>query len=277
MTNQRVAIITGTSSGFGALIAETLAKDGFRVFATMRDADGRNMGPKRKLESLGISVVEMDVTDQASVDAGAATILAATDRIDVLVNNAGTLYSGITEAFSPESLERQLATNVVGPHRFNRAFLPSMRKRSSGLVVFVSSIFGRYVVPYIGVYAASKWALEALAESMSYELRASGVDIAIVEPGIFATNIVNVMTTPDDTARAATYDAGAAKIMQAMGEGMQSTAGNAQDVADAILTLVNTPSPDRPLRTTVPAQSPAAQINDAAKPFQQGVLSSLGL
>jgi hypothetical protein len=85
------------------------------------------------------------------------------------------------------------------------------------------------------------------------------------------------MTTPDDTARAATYDAGAAKIMQAMGEGMQSTAGNAQDVADAILTLVNTPSADRPLRTTVPAQSPAAQINDAAKPFQQGVLASLGI
>jgi NAD(P)-dependent dehydrogenase (short-subunit alcohol dehydrogenase family) len=141
--NQRTAVVTGTSSGFGRLTAQTLAAGGWRVYATMRNVAGRNAAAAAGLRSSGISVVELDVTNDASVDAAAKTILAEAGTIDVLVNNAGTGYFGIQEAFTPDAVEQQLATNVVGPLRVNRAFLPSMRKNKRGLIVYVSSGGGR--------------------------------------------------------------------------------------------------------------------------------------
>jgi NAD(P)-dependent dehydrogenase (short-subunit alcohol dehydrogenase family) len=276
MPSHQTIVITGTSTGFGFDTARLLAEAGHAVYGTMRDVAGRNAEPARKLSALGVTVVELDVTDQASVDRGAADILRRAGQIDVLVNNAGTAHMGTTEAFTAASFERQFATNVTGPFRLSRAFLPGMRERKSGLVVFVSSVVGRFVVPFAGVYTASKWAIEGLAESFSYELRPFGVDVAIVEPGAYATNIFNAIVTPDDAERLASYGE-VGKTFDKIGAAMASTAGASIEVAEAIVGLVTAPAGSRPLRTPVPAGSPADAINAAAAPVQRAVLERFGL
>jgi NAD(P)-dependent dehydrogenase (short-subunit alcohol dehydrogenase family) len=274
--SQRVALITGTSSGFGHLTARRLAQSGFRVFGTMRDTAGRNAEPKQALERLGVTVVELDVTDGASVERAADQVYAATGQIDVLVNNAGTAHMGVAEAFTPESFERQFATNVTGPFRVARAVLPGMRRRRSGLIIFVSSVVGRMVLPFTGVYAASKWALEALGESLSYEVRPFGVDVAILEPGAYATNIGNVRIDPDDTERLASYGE-VGRSYEKISAALAESAGDPAEVAEAILALIDTPHGARPLRTTVPAGSPVDAINAGAEPIQHAVLEAFGL
>jgi NAD(P)-dependent dehydrogenase (short-subunit alcohol dehydrogenase family) len=276
MSESLVAVVTGTSTGFGYDTARLLAAAGHRVYGTMRDIAGRNAEAARALSALGITVIELDVTDQTSVDRGAAQILSAAGRVDVLVNNAGTAHMGTTEAHTPQSLERQFASNVTGPFRVSRAFLPGMRANKSGLVVFVSSVVGRFIVPFTGVYTASKWAVEALAESFSYELRPFGIDVAIVEPGAYATNIFNAMLLPDDAARLADYG-DVAKTFDRIGEGLGASAGQPIEVAQAIAALVAAPAGTRALRTTVPSGSPAEAINSAVAPIQRGVLEGFGL
>lgn len=271
-----VSVITGASTGFGFDTAKLLVAAGHRVFGTMRDIGGRNAERAKALTAVGATPIELDVTDAASVDRGAAAILAAAGRVDVLVNNAGTAHFGTTEAFTAESFERQLATNVIGPFRVSRAFLPGMRERRSGLVVFVSSVVGRIVVPFTGIYTSSKWAVEALAESLSYELRPFGVDVAIVEPGAYSTNIFNVQIAPDDTERLASYGE-VGKTIDAIGAGMAQSARDPIEVAQAIAALVAAPAGTRPQRTAVPAGSPAEAINASAAPIQRAVLEAFGL
>ena len=164
MPDKRTIVITGASSGFGLLTAKAFAADGWRVYATMRAPQGRSAPLAAELRSAGVGVVQLDVTDDASVAAAAKTIHAEVPAIDVLVNNAGGAYFGIEEAYTPALVEQQFATNVFGPLRVNRAFQPAMRARKSGLVVYLSSVVGRMIVPFGGIYTASKWALEALAE-----------------------------------------------------------------------------------------------------------------
>src|SRR5580658_5019721 len=130
--SQRTAVVTGAGSGFGRLTAQTLARAGWHVYATLRDPAGRNAPAAAELRAAGIAVVELDVTSDASVDAAAGTILDEAGSVDLLVNNAGAGYFGILEAYTPAAVERQFATNVIGPLRVNRAFLPSMRARRSG-------------------------------------------------------------------------------------------------------------------------------------------------
>jgi NAD(P)-dependent dehydrogenase (short-subunit alcohol dehydrogenase family) len=276
MSTQRVAVVTGASTGFGFETARLLAEAGHRVFGTMRDIAGRNAVNARKLAALGVTPVELDVTDQASVDRGAAAILAAAGRVDVLVNNAGSAHFGTTEAFTPESFELQFATNVGGPFRVSRAFLPGMRAQRSGLVVFVSSVVGRFVIPFTGVYTASKWALEGLAESFSYELRPFGVDVAIVEPGPYATNIGNASIGPDDAERLASYGE-VARTIEAIGAGLAASARDPIEVAEAIAALVALPAGARPLRTPMPKGSPVEALNAAVEPLQRELLESIGL
>jgi NAD(P)-dependent dehydrogenase (short-subunit alcohol dehydrogenase family) len=276
MSNSLVAVVTGTSTGFGYDTSRLLAAAGHRVYATMRDKDGRNAAAAAALTALGVAVIELDVTDQASVDRAAAEILTSAGHVDVLVNNAGTAHMGTAEAFTPASLERQFATNVTGPFRLSRAFLPSMRARKSGLVIFLSSVVGRFVVPFTGVYTASKYAIEALAESFSYELRPFGVDVAIVEPGAYATNIFNAMIGPDDPQRLTEYG-DVAKTIDAIGAGLAKSAGQPIEVAEAIAALVAAPAGTRPLRTTVPAGSSADAINAAILPIQNATLEAFGL
>jgi NAD(P)-dependent dehydrogenase (short-subunit alcohol dehydrogenase family) len=273
--NQRTAVVTGASSGFGKLTAQAFAADGWRVYATMRNTSTKNAESAADLRKAGVNVVELDVTSDASVDAAAKTILSEAGAVDVLVNNAGTGHFGYLEAFTPASVEAQYATNVVGPLRVNRAFLPTMRERKRGLIVFVSSVVGRFASPFGGVYASSKWALEALAETASYELASFGVDVAIVEPGAFATEIFGKVVGPDDADRAAAYsslDEANAAFSASLGE--QAQTRDPQEVADAILVLANAPAGSRPLRTTVPPNPGVDAINAAVAPIQREILSS---
>jgi NAD(P)-dependent dehydrogenase (short-subunit alcohol dehydrogenase family) len=273
--SQSIAFVTGTSTGFGHLIARDLAAAGYRTFATMRDTATRNAEPKRTLEALGITVLELDVTSDASVDA-AARIVNAAGPVDVLVNNAGAAFMGLSEAFTAEAAAKQFDVNVLSTLRVNRALLPAMRAAKRGLVVYISSVVGRVVIPFTGVYTASKWALEALAETASYELRPFGIDVAIVEPGSYGTNIFSAIVAPTDTARVQSYG-DVAKIQDAIFGGLGESAGNPQEVADAVLALAKRAPGDRALRTVVGGSEQIDAINAASAPLQRELLANFGL
>ena len=274
---QQTVVVTGASSGFGRGTAERFAAAGWRVFAGIRDPRGRHAQPARELEQQGIRVVDLEVTDQGSVDRAAAEILAG-GPVDVLVNNAGAAYFGVVEAFTPELIQRQFDVNVFGPMRVSRAFLPGMRERGRGLVVYVSSVVGRLAMPFGGVYASSKWALEALAETSSYELAPFGVDVAIVQPGAYGTNISNSRVGPDDAERVAAYDGLAPLAGNVFGALAASAADrDPREVADAIFALAEQPAGTRPLRTPVPNDPTVAAINDFHTPLQRAVLENFGV
>jgi NAD(P)-dependent dehydrogenase (short-subunit alcohol dehydrogenase family) len=276
--NKGTVVITGASNGFGRALAEDFIADGWRTFATLRDANGKNAKSAGELRALGAEVVELDVTSDASVDAAALAIHKAAGDVDVVVNNAGNSYMGLTEAFTPAEVEGQFSTNVIGPVRVNRAFLPAMRERRKGLIVHVSSVVGRSVIPFMGLYASSKWALEALAEATSYEVRPFGVDIAIVEPGAYGTNIGNSRTEPADQARVASYGA-VAKYIGNVAKGLAASAEgrSANEVAQAIVNLANAPAGTRPLRTLVGGMPQVAEINEHAAPLQRSIIENFGL
>jgi NAD(P)-dependent dehydrogenase (short-subunit alcohol dehydrogenase family) len=276
MPDKRTIVITGASSGFGLLTAKAFAADGWRVYATMRAPQGRSAPLAAELRSAGVGVVQLDVTDDASVAAAAKTIHAEVPAIDVLVNNAGGAYFGIEEAYTPALVEQQFATNVFGPLRVNRAFQPAMRARKSGLVVYLSSVVGRMIVPFGGIYTASKWALEALAETSSYELAPFGIDVAIVEPGAFATDIFSKTAGADDAACIASYgDVARVAAGQAARVEEGSVGRDPNDVARAILQLANAPAGTRPLRTVVPNHPAVDAINAALAPIQAKIIEAM--
>src|SRR6056297_1064212 len=202
----RTVVITGASSGFGEAAARAFAERGARVWGTMRDAAGRNAGKKAALEahSPRISIVEMDVTNDASVAEGFASILAE-GPIDILINNAGIMYIGMTEAYSVAQAHEQMDTNYFGAIRAMQAVLPAMRAAGSGLIINTSSIAGRVSVPFFGTYCATKHALEAYSQSLRYEVAPFGVDVALVEPGPFGTNLLAGSQPPAHDAVRASY------------------------------------------------------------------------
>jgi NAD(P)-dependent dehydrogenase (short-subunit alcohol dehydrogenase family) len=287
MSTAGVALITGSSHGSGELTAQTLARCGHTVFAGMRDLERRNARAAEQMRALGaaealaLEPIELDVTDDASVAVAVERILAKAGRIDVLVNNAAVLFYGLAEAFTIEQARELLEVNVLGSVRLNRAVLPHMRKRGSGLLVHVTSIGGRLTIPFYGLYCASKYALEALAEAYRYELSALGVDSVIVEPGLFRSNLYAAMHGPDDGQRAESYGetADAARALLTGIELMLTSddARHPQQVADAIMILVETPPGERPLRTVVGDVPAARALNEAAEPYARGMLESLGL
>src|SRR5258708_6580344 len=186
---------TGSTSGRGRLTVETLARQGYRVFAGMRAAAGKNAPVAEELralaqrEQLALHLVEIDVTDDASVEQAIKAIIGVTDRLDVVVNNAGVSYSGPLEAFTLEQVRQQFEINVFSVLRVNRAVLPQMRKQGSGLLLQIGSIAGRLGMPFLGLYGATKFALEGLTESYHYELAPFGIDAAMIEPGPYPTSI----------------------------------------------------------------------------------------
>ena len=281
--------ITGSSTGFGFLTAQTLADAGHRVFASMRDPNERNAEPARALlepraeRSGDIHVLELDVVDDASVEAAVARARELGGTIDVLINNAGIGTSGHYEAFTPAQFRRLFEVNLFGVQRMMRAVLPAMRERSEGLIIQVSSGLGRMVMPYVGPYNASKFALECLSEAYAMELAPTGVEVCILEPGAFATNFLASASTPQDRARVASYGplADAPRQMWGRLEALLRDAASAPDpqlVADAIAKLIAAPAGQRPLRTVVdPISGTMVEaINGALGPLQAQLAASLG-
>jgi NAD(P)-dependent dehydrogenase (short-subunit alcohol dehydrogenase family) len=186
------ALITGTSTGIGLATAVTLARGGHTVFATMRNPAGgaEEISTIAGAEKLPITVVPMDVDDDASVRDGVGQALAQSGRIDVLVNNAGIGVHGAVEELPLAEFRRAMETNFYGALRCIQAVAPGMRERRQGCIVNVTSVAGRLAISPQAPYAASKWALEAASEALAQELKPFGVRVAIVEPGVIATPIL---------------------------------------------------------------------------------------
>jgi NAD(P)-dependent dehydrogenase (short-subunit alcohol dehydrogenase family) len=283
MNSKQVVLITGSSTGFGRLFAETLAREGHTVFATMRDPGGRNAKNVSEIralaekDSLPIHVLEMDVTNDASVERAVNAAIAKAGRIDVAINNAGYYLGGLEETVTTEQAQRLMDTNFFGPVRVNRAVLPHMRRQRSGVLMYISSGAGRVILPSAGFYCASKFALEALAEAYSYELAAQGIESVIVEPGQYETPVIGNAVMGADVARADTY--GAAKEFPAkVGGALASTAANAQEVADVVLRIIETPAGEKQLRYFVgPQDWGVDEINALAKRVQAKGLEAFGL
>ena len=194
--NQKVAVITGSSSGIGLETSLTLARNGFLTYATARSlkkgAIINTLATDK--EKLPIKVVQLDVTDnQQSVNNAIQTIVSETARIDILVNNAGYGLGGAFEDLSIEEIKNLYETNVFGLIRVTQVVLPIMRKQQSGIIVNVSSGAGLFGYPGGSAYVNTKFAVEGLSESMSYELEPFGIKVVLIEPGFIRTNFANAM------------------------------------------------------------------------------------
>lgn len=277
----KTILITGTSSGFGRDTAQTLAKAGHRVFASMRDIAGRNRARAEALRAEGLHVVELDVTDDASVERGVAAVLAQAGRLDVLVNNAGIGSAGISETFTADQMRALFDVNVFSVQRTLRAALPTFRHQQDGLVVNIGSILGRVTFPFFGLYGASKFALETLTDSYRYELSQLGVDVVLVQPSNYPTGIFASAQQPGDPARGDEYgDIGAipGKMVETLMTLFQSeNAPDPHDVAKAIVRLVEQPKGSRPPRVVVGEPFGTDAINAEVALVQSQLMDGLGL
>ncbi|WP_439634635.1 SDR family oxidoreductase [Glycocaulis sp.] len=276
----KTILITGSSSGFGRAGAEHYARLGARVFATMRNlprAEADELTALAEAENLAIEVVEIDVTSDDSVARGVAEVLEATGgTLDVLVNNAGIALAGPIELQDMEATRLIFETNTFGPHRMARAVLPAMRAAGSGLIVQISSQLGRVIVPGLGHYSPVKFALEAMSEAMAYELVPQGIDVTIIQPGGYPTQIWNsasVLTgallerTPAE--RLAAYP----ELIAGMGAGGGGGSTDPMDIPDAIAQLIASPGGTRPLRVAVhPVARPQLGINETSRETQLAML-----
>ena len=269
----QTVLVTGSNSGFGRLTVEALARQGYHVFAGMRGLEGKNAAAAQELRSLAerealvLQSVEIDVTDDASVERAIATVVEATGRLDVVVNNAGAAFLGPIEAFTLEQVQQQFDINVFSVVRVNRAAIPYMRQQGSGLLIHVGSIVGRIALPFLGLYGATKFTLEGLIDSYRYELAPFGIDVAIVEPGTFPTPIGGKRQASADSERAALYQEAQAAFTTAFyAENLSSTPANPQAVADAISGVIAQPAGSRPTHIIVASasQTPDAQAINAA-------------
>jgi NAD(P)-dependent dehydrogenase (short-subunit alcohol dehydrogenase family) len=280
-------LVTGSTSGFGRLMVENLARQGYTVFAGMRAVAGKNAPAAEELraqaqrEQLAVHIVEIDVTEDASVEQAIESIVGITGRLDVVVNNAGIAYSGPLEAFTSEQVHQQFDTNVFGVLRVIRAALPNMRRQGSGLLLQMGSIGGRLALPFLGLYASTKFALEGLTESYRDELAPFGIDAAIIEPGTYPTSMREKSLGPADTERAGLYqNAIDAFTTQFFAEVRSDTPPDPKEVADAVASVIAQPAGERALHTVV---APAAQrqapqaVNDAVTQATLSFFEALAL
>jgi NAD(P)-dependent dehydrogenase (short-subunit alcohol dehydrogenase family) len=277
----KTILITGTSTGFGRDTAETLARAGHRVFASMRDPQAKNRAHAQALRKQGIEVVELDVSSDASVEQAVKDVLTRARGIDVLINNAGVASAGVTEAFTPDQAKVVFNTNVVGLLRTIRAVLPAMRRQGQGLIINIGSIVGRVTFPFFGIYGASKFAVEALTDSLRYEVSQLGIDVVLIQPSAYPTRIYDNVQQPADAERIVAYGA-VGEIPGAMFKHFMTTfqapdAPNPHDVAEAIARLVAQPKGSRPARTVVGAAFGADTVNAQTAPVQAHVVEALGL
>ena len=183
MKNIKIILITGASSGIGYDAAETLAKQGHRVYAAARRVEC--MEP---LKEFGVNILKMDVTDEASMKQGVEAVFQAEGRIDVLVNNAGYGYFGAIENVSLEEARRQVEVNVFGLARLTQLVLPIMRTQGSGRIINTSSIAGKMVIYLGGWYNVTKYAVEAFSDALRMEVKPFGIDVVKIEPGSIKTD-----------------------------------------------------------------------------------------
>jgi len=276
----KTILITGTSNGFGKDAAKTLSEAGHHVFATMRDLNGRNRAAAEELRLKGIEVLELDVTSDASVNDAFRELYKNTGKLDVLINNAGLFAQGIAETYTPDQVRDMFEVNVFGIQRVTRAALPEMRKKKSGLIINIGSILGRVTIPFIGLYGASKFAVEALTEGYRYELSQLGVDVLLVQPSAYPTGLYSATQQPADAGRASEYG-GVAALPGAFVEFLKGVfsgadAPDSHEVSKVLVELIATPAGERPDRVIVGAPYGADAVNAAVQPIQARLINGIG-
>ncbi len=280
----KTILVTGASRGIGLLTVKELAQAGHTVFAGMRDLSGRNADTAETLADwardaqLSVIPVDLDVTSDASVHT-AVSMIEARAPLDTLINNAGVMPVGLTEAYTPEDAARCLEVNLLGVMRCTRAVLPSMRGRKSGQLLYLSSTAGRVAIPFFGLYCASKWALEGYAESLSYEIGPLGISTTIVEPGGHATDLVSNPPAPSDVNCINSYAglaAGPGNFLQMFTSmfAENQDVNDAANVAARIAEIVAMTTPP-PMRVTVGDDMGLIRINETSAEPQQQLIDML--
>jgi NAD(P)-dependent dehydrogenase (short-subunit alcohol dehydrogenase family) len=286
-----VIVITGASSGVGALTARRLAEAGHTVYATMRETGRRNakqVEAARKFaaeKNVDLRIAELDVSSQESADRAVRQVLSEAGRLDVIIHNASHMVFGPAEAFIPEQLAELYDVNVLCTQRVNRAALPILRKQRGGLVVWVGSSSTRGgTPPYLAPYFAAKAGMDAIAVSYAGELARWHIEATIVVPGAFTsgTNHFANAGKPGDSSRVAEYASGpTAKLDEEIMQGFARTAvpgADVTEVADAIVKVVDTPFGKRPFRVHVdPANDGAEVVNGVAHRVRTELLRNMGL
>jgi NAD(P)-dependent dehydrogenase (short-subunit alcohol dehydrogenase family) len=289
--SKQVILVTGASSGFGLMTAQSLARAGHTVYASMRETTGRNAPQVATIsawaaaQQADLRTVELDVQSDASAETGIVTILADAGHLDVIVHNAGHMVFGPAEAFTPEQLMQQYDVNVLGAQRVNRAALPHLRAQGKGLLVWVGSSSTRGgTPPFLGPYFAAKAAMDALAVTYSAELALWGIETTIMVPGAFTkgTNHFAHSGKPADAARAAEYETGpyagiADKALKGLA-GLEPADADPAEVAREIVRVVDTPFGKRPFRVHVdPSQDGAEIVNGVADRVRREMYRNIGL
>lgn len=276
-------LITGASGAFGSLAAKALTEKGHSVVGTMRSATGKNESIALDLKTSGVHIVEMDVTNEKSVDAGVAKTIELLSGLDVVINNAGVGAIGIQELFTAEDMQAVFDVNVFGVQRVMRAVLPHFRKQEKGTIMHISSCIGRITFPFYGAYSASKWALEALAENYRSELSGFGIESVIVEPGGMPTGFMDAMRRPNDAERETTYGEMSQAPEAALAGFEQALEANPlqrpERVAEAIVEVLDKPFGEKPFRTVVDHMGmgePVGQYNDMLHGITHGIYSAFG-
>ena len=287
----KVIVVTGASSGFGALASQALAKAGHTVYASMRDTAGRNVQQVQEAtkfaaeNDVDLRTVELDVLSDSSANAAIKKIVDANGRLDVVVHNAGHMVFGPLEAFTPEQLAELYDVNVLSTQRVNRAALPQLRKQKQGLVVWVSSSSSAGgTPPYLAPYFAAKAGMDALAVVSARELTRWGIETSIIVPGAFTggTNHFARSGRPADTQRVVEYENGPYKsFADDVMKGFASIVPPEADVAavgEAIVKVVDTPFGKRPFRVHIdPTQDGAEVVNMVGDRVRAELLRRIGL
>ena len=267
MADKKVILVTGAGSGIGRAVSQVLARAGHCVYASMRLTAGQGRAHADELkqfverEGVDLRVIEMDVLSEASCRAAVDQVLSEQGRIDVVVNNAGMLMVGVTEAFAPEQLIQVFETNAISWLRVNRAALPAMRRQGRGVLVYISSTTARLFEPFMGPYVASKAAGEALAEVMGFEVSRFGIESVIIVPGAFTSGTEHFAHAhlPAHAAVVAQYG-DLPKVVESLGsrlEAIDAANGGALDVSaigDAVRGVLELPHGERPARLVVDRQ-----------------------
>jgi NAD(P)-dependent dehydrogenase (short-subunit alcohol dehydrogenase family) len=288
---KNIIVITGASSGFGALAARALAKAGHTVYASMRDTAGRNAAQVDEAQrfssenNVDLRTIELDVLSEESVNTAIQKIVADNGRLDVVIHNAGHMVFGPAEAFTPEQCAGLYDTNVVSTQRVNRAALPQLRKQKQGLVIWVSSSSSAGgTPPYLAPYFAAKAGMDAMAVIYARELTRWGIETSIVVPGAFTggTNHFAHSGRPADKERVAEYEAGPYKgFAEDVMTGFASIVPPDADVAavgEAIVKVVDAPFGKRPFRVHVdPTEDGAEVVNMVCDRVRAELLRRIGL
>jgi NAD(P)-dependent dehydrogenase (short-subunit alcohol dehydrogenase family) len=285
-----IVVITGASSGFGALTARALADTGNTVYAGMRATAGRNAPQVQaaadyaKEHGVDLRALEMDVNSQESVDAAIKQIIEEHGRIDVVMHNAGHMVTGPSEAFTPEQLAELFDINVLSTQRVNRAVLPHLRKAGRGLVLWVSSSSVKGgTPPYLGPYFAAKAAMDSLAVTYAGELARWGVETSIVVPGSFTsgTNHFAHSGHPADEVVEAEYETRYAGLMEQISQKLAALAPEDADaslVSDEIARIVALPEGTRPYRVHIdPADDGSEEVSKTADRIRRDFLTRIDL